>query len=389
MDCHESSYTTDDLELYPEIVGLPQVQMEPVAEEIPYEETPTEETVSVETTGMEATNEYEDVTGNWFHGGHHYPPLIALQPLFTSSPTQGNNDQEMVMVQTQEEVVTSSEPESLQASDQIFIPGLDLDLDLDLDHFQETLSPLPSATSSSACNRTRQPSGHGKKPNGKNGYPGGEAMAGTSSEAGRKKWEQKQVQIQTLGGQFSVTMWSAADKKDPETGQTENSVPDYSEYLTGKKLPPGGIPGIDLSDPKQLAEFTKMRPKKPKDDVPRTVACPNAGCLKMFRDNAALRKHMHTHGPRVHVCAECGKAFVEGSKLKRHQLVHTGEKPFQCAFEGCGKRFSLDFNLRTHVRIHTGDKPYVCPFDCCNKRFSQSTNLKSHILTHVKNKNSQ
>lgn len=56
--------------------------------------------------------------------------------------------------------------------------------------------------------------------------------------------------------------------------------------------------------------------------------CPK-GCTKMFRDNSAMRKHLHTHGPRVHVCAECGKAFVESSKLKRHQLVHTGEKPFQ------------------------------------------------------------
>lgn len=59
-------------------------------------------------------------------------------------------------------------------------------------------------------------------------------------------------------------MFCTDDKKDVDHETVveeqiigENSPPDYSEYMTGKKLPPGGIPGIDLSDPKQLAEFAR------------------------------------------------------------------------------------------------------------------------------------
>lgn len=32
--------------------------------------------------------------------------------------------------------------------------------------------------------------------------------------------------------------------------------PDYEDYMTDRKLP-DGIPGLDLSDPKQLAEFAR------------------------------------------------------------------------------------------------------------------------------------
>lgn len=47
--------------------------------------------------------------------------------------------------------------------------------------------------------------------------------------------------------------------------------------MTGKKLPADGIPGLDLSDPKQLAEFARPglkspRVRRPNQDSPdRTI----------------------------------------------------------------------------------------------------------------------
>lgn len=115
------------------------------------------------------------------------------------------------------------------------------------------------------------------------------------------------------------------DNFHTSSSQTSQAQLDITDYMTGvKKIPKEGIPGVDLSDPKQLAEFAKTKKKITFDDESRTIACPQKDCSKMFRDNSAMRKHLHTHGPRIHVCAECGKAFVESSKLKRHHLVHSG-----------------------------------------------------------------
>jgi len=79
------------------------------------------------------------------------------------------------------------------------------------------------------------------------------------SESKSRRWKQRQVQIKTMEGEFSVTMW-ASSETDDEDGSNPEVDPDYTEYMNSKRIvqdPPLPITGVDLSDPKQLAEFAK------------------------------------------------------------------------------------------------------------------------------------
>ena len=117
-----------------------------------------------------------------------------------------------------------------------------------------------------------------------------------------------------------------------------------------------------------------------KDD--EEICCRMKGCMKVFPDIRQLRKHLHLHRPRQYTCKECGKKFHEATKLKRHEQVHTGQKPFSC--DKCGKEFGFKANLKTHMRTHTGERPFACTFEGCNRRFAQASNRNAHVQVHYR-----
>ena len=51
--------------------------------------------------------------------------------------------------------------------------------------------------------------------------------------------------------------------------------------------------------------------------------------------------------------------------------------------EHCHKQFTSRFNLQRHQLIHTGAKPYECPL--CHQRFNQSGHVKTHLRTRHPN----
>lgn len=56
-----------------------------------------------------------------------------------------------------------------------------------------------------------------------------------------------------------------------------------------------------------------------------------------------------------YLCSLCGKTLKGLTSYTRHQVTHSGAKPFQCHL--CPKSFTQNQRLTIHKRTHTGERP--------------------------------
>lgn len=87
----------------------------------------------------------------------------------------------------------------------------------------------------------------------------------------------------------------------------------------------------------------------------------------------------------IHACIICGKIFPSQSKLDRHALIHTGQRPFKCVL--CSKSFRQSTHLKIHQLTHSEERPFQCCF--CQKGFKIQSKLLKHKQIHTRNKTLQ
>lgn len=120
-------------------------------------------------------------------------------------------------------------------------------------------------------------------------------------------------------------------------------------------------------------------------------------CGKAFKTPSRLRRHMAIHtGIRPFGCTKCDRGFTEKNKLVAHLKLHGIEDP-KVEFQGaepkarspvqqasgnhqcsiCDKSFVSPWKLKRHQTIHTGKKPFFCKL--CTKAFTERNKLENHF----------
>jgi hypothetical protein len=123
----------------------------------------------------------------------------------------------------------------------------------------------------------------------------------------------------------------------------------------------------------------------PFDNLPSLFIEPEVIIKEFSVENLQALKNTRFVKAGLRNCPVCDKHFQRNSHLKRHLLIHTKEKPFQCDI--CGRSFNQSSSMKSHKQsVHSNDKPFICTEQNCTKSFSNIANLRVHQKSHLPNK---
>ena len=124
----------------------------------------------------------------------------------------------------------------------------------------------------------------------------------------------------------------------------------------------------------QLSETSSLHLHIKKHDK-RQCTCPDCG--KVLKNAASLSDHVkYAHKYKQLECPSCDEVFTSRSKLYVHRKrVHDGNY-LRYACEVCGKQFSNPSRVKRHMITHSGEKPHKCPI--CGHGFPQPDYVKHH-----------
>ncbi|XP_001663657.2 zinc finger protein 808 [Aedes aegypti] len=128
------------------------------------------------------------------------------------------------------------------------------------------------------------------------------------------------------------------------------------------------------------------------DETNRPLKC--CYCPMGFKYNHSLLNHENRHHGANHQipqkkkpsektfqCMKCDKAYRTNYDLLDHdRYIHQQLPGTTCKL--CGKHFRNRASLRKHHLVHTGDRPYDCPH--CDSVFRNTTSLVRHVAHNHK-----